>query len=135
VVESVASEVTPIEEEQQNTEGQPAEQPQSTDQQSTDQQSTDQQSADQQQATGQQQEVITQQPSATETQPTATPDTQQSAATQQTEPQYYIVQAGDTLESICLKIYQDKSKVAALCQANGIQNGNQIQAGQKLILP
>lgn len=135
VVESVASEVTPIEEEQQNTEGQPAEQPQSTDQQSTDQQSTDQQSADQQQATGQQQEVITQQPSATETQPTATLDTQQSAAPQQTEPQYYIVQAGDTLESICLKIYQDKSKVAALCQANGIQNGNQIQAGQKLILP
>lgn len=125
VVESVASKVTPIEEEQQNTEGQPAEQPQST----------DHQSAYQQQATGQQQEVITQQPSATETQPTATPDTQQSAAPQQTEPQYYIVQAGDTLESICLKIYQDKSKVAALCQANGIQNGNQIQAGQKLILP
>lgn len=137
VVESVESGVTPIEEQgqqqeeqPQNSQEQPAEQ-----QQSTDQQSTDQHSADQQQATGQQQEVTTQQPATTQTQPTATPDTQQPAAPQPTEPQYYTVQAGDTLESICLKIYQDKSKVAALCQANGIENGNQIQAGQKLILP
>ena len=83
----------------------------------------------------QQQEVTPQQPATTETQPTATPDAQQPTAPQQSEPQYYTVQAGDTLESICLKIYQDKSKVAALCQANGIENGNQIQAGQKLILP
>ena len=62
----------------------------------------------------------------------ATPQQPEQATT---EPQYYIVQPGDTLESICLKLYQDKSKVAALCQANGITNGNQIQAGQKLLLP
>lgn len=135
VVESVESGVTPIEEQgqqdnqTQNTQEQSTEQQQSTQQQSIEQQSTEQQSVEQQQ------EVAPQQPATTETQPTATPDAQQPTAPQQSEPQYYTVQAGDTLESICLKIYQDKSKVAALCQANGIENGNQIQAGQKLILP
>ncbi|WP_075717317.1 LysM peptidoglycan-binding domain-containing protein [Roseburia sp. 499] len=73
-----------------------------------------------------QQQVVNQQ--AIEQQQTSEPQ-------QASEPQYYVVQAGDTLESICLKVYQDKSKVAELCQANGIENGNQIQAGQKLILP
>lgn len=135
VVQSIASDVTPIEEgqgqeqtaqEQQGTmPQQPAEQQQEAVQQ---QETVQQQPADAQQEAAQQQ-------AAAETQQTATPDAQQEAASQPAEPQYYIVQAGDTLESICLKIYQDKSKVAALCQANGIQNGNQIQAGQKLILP
>lgn len=122
VVESVESQVTPIEEEQSQ---QQEEQPQSTQEQPEQQQ---QPAVPQQTATSDtQQSAVPQQ--------TATPDTQQPAVPQQTEPQYYTVQAGDTLESICLKIYQDKSKIAALCQANGIENGNQIQAGQKLILP
>lgn len=51
------------------------------------------------------------------------------------EPQYYIVQKGDTLESICQKIYQNKEMVQTLCQANGIENGDKILAGQKLVLP
>lgn len=95
IVESVESDVVPLEEEQQQTE----------------------------------QQVLEIQNVETKTQ-------EQQAIQQQTpEPQYYVVQAGDTLESICLKIYQDKSKIAELCQVNGIANGNQIQAGQKLILP
>lgn len=51
------------------------------------------------------------------------------------EPQYYIVQKGDTLESICQKVYQNKKMVQTLCQANGIENGDKILAGQKLVLP
>lgn len=138
IVQSVASDVTPIEEGQEQE--QPAEEQQGT----TSQQPSEQQqeAAQPQTATEAQQTVApdaqqeaAQPQAATEAQQTTAPDTQQEAASQQTEPQYYTVQAGDTLESICLKIYQDRSKVAALCQANGIQNGNQIQAGQKLILP
>ena len=138
IVQSVASDVTPIEEGQEQE--QPAEEQQGTTlQQPSEQQ---QETAQPQTATEAQQTVAPdaqqeapQPQAATEAQQTTAPDTQQEAASQQTEPQYYTVQAGDTLESICLKIYQDRSKVAALCQANGIQNGNQIQAGQKLILP
>lgn len=51
------------------------------------------------------------------------------------EPQYYIVQAGDTLESICRNLYQNKAMIAELCRINGIEDGNQIKAGQKLLLP
>lgn len=51
------------------------------------------------------------------------------------EPQYYTVQKGDTLESICQKVYQNKKMVPTLCQANGIENGDKILAGQKLLLP
>ena len=110
VVKNIASEVTGAETPQQPTDVSGAENPQ---------QPADASSA-----------AVPQQPA----------DASSAAAPQQpeqaiTEPQYYIVQPGDTLESICLKLYQDKSKVAALCQANGITNGNQIQAGQKLLLP
>lgn len=59
----------------------------------------------------------------------------QATETTPEEPKYYTVQAGDTLQSICLKIYQDKSMISKLCEANEIENGDRIQAGQKLILP
>lgn len=134
VVESVASDVTPLEDDQ--TLQQPADNQSATDtQQSADtQQSVDaQQSADTQQSAEAQLAMASPQQSADSQQGTAA---QQPQLTQQpAETQYYTVQAGDTLESICLKIYQDKTKVEELCQANGIANGNQIQAGQKLILP
>ena len=148
VVKNIASEVTPLEEgeNQQQTDQstietqqqQPGQQPTETLQQPTDASGaeTPQQPADASSV------AVPQQP--TDTSSAAVPqqpaDASNAAAPQQpeqatTEPQYYIVQPGDTLESICLKLYQDKSKVAALCQANGITNGNQIQAGQKLLLP
>lgn len=128
VVQSVASEVTPLEEQQ-------AQQPDT--QQSTDQTDVQQPVDTQQQVQQSTAQTDVQQPADTQ-QPAQQPtDTQQQPTTPQqpVAPQYYTVQAGDTLESICLKIYKDKSKMTALCQANGIQNGNQIQAGQKLILP
>lgn len=48
---------------------------------------------------------------------------------------YYIVQQGDNMISICKKIYQSTDQVEALCAANGIDNVDQIYAGQKLVLP
>ena len=148
VVKNIASDVTPLEEgeNQQQTDQSTIE----TQQQQPEQQTTEtlQQPADAsgaetpQQPTDASSVAVPQQP--TDTSSAAVPqqpaDASNAAAPQQpeqatTEPQYYIVQPGDTLESICLKLYQDKSKVAALCQANGITNGNQIQAGQKLLLP
>ena len=106
VVESVSAEVTPLESGQE------------------------QQQTIENQVPTEMQQPVTQQP-VTQQQPVAT-EVQQPATT---ETKYYTVQPGDTLESICLKLYQDKSMMTALCQANGIQNGNQIQAGQQLLLP
>lgn len=48
---------------------------------------------------------------------------------------YYIVQEGDSMSSICQKIYQDIGKVNAMCAANGIDDVDAIYAGQKLMLP
>ncbi len=48
---------------------------------------------------------------------------------------YYIVQKGDNLASIIRKIYGDMSNMEAVCEKNGIDDSNQIYAGQKLILP
>lgn len=77
---------------------------------------------------------------------TAAPDnTSDQAASASTQPQseaeiilqqgYYIVQPGDSMISISKKIYQDASHVADLCAANGIENGDNIKVGEKLILP
>lgn len=136
VVKNIASDVTPLEEgeNQQQTDQSTIE----TQQQQPEQQTTEtlQQPADAsgaetpQQPTDASSVAVPQQPA--DASSAAVPQQPEQATT---EPQYYIVQPGDTLESICLKLYQDKSKVAALCQANGITNGNQIQAGQKLLLP
>lgn len=61
---------------------------------------------------------------------------QQTAAVQQIgEKKYYIVQAGDTLNSICLNLYQSKDKVQDLKEINGIEDGDKILVGQKLLLP
>jgi len=77
---------------------------------------------------------------------TAAPDnTSDQAASASTQPQseaeiilqqgYYIVQPGDSMISISKKIYQDASRVADLCAANGIENVDNIKVGEKLILP
>ena len=49
--------------------------------------------------------------------------------------EYYIVQKGDTLDSISLKIYGDTSHVKAICKMNGLSDGNFIYIGEKLLLP
>lgn len=50
-------------------------------------------------------------------------------------PQYYVVQKGDTLQSICIDVYGDDSRVWEVCEWNNIQNPNSILCGQKLLLP
>lgn len=48
---------------------------------------------------------------------------------------YYIVQKGDSLVSICKKIYQTTAMLDKLCEMNGIENQDAIYAGQYLTLP
>ncbi len=47
----------------------------------------------------------------------------------------YIVQKGDTLASISQKEYGDLAHVNAICELNGLEDGNLIMIGQKLLLP
>ncbi|BDF32079.1 hypothetical protein CE91St62_01530 [Lachnospiraceae bacterium] len=48
---------------------------------------------------------------------------------------YYVVQKGDTLDSISVKLYGNTSHVEAICKMNGLSDGNLIFIGQKLLLP
>ena len=47
----------------------------------------------------------------------------------------YIVEKGDTLAIISRKMYGDISHVDNICAMNGLENGNLIYIGQKLLLP
>ena len=47
----------------------------------------------------------------------------------------YIVQKGDTLETISKKEYGDVTHIKAICELNQLQDGNLIMIGQKLLLP
>lgn len=59
---------------------------------------------------------------------------QETSAGQQ-EARYYTVKSGDTLASICINIYHNKDMMKKVCEVNGIENGDKIYAGQKLLLP
>lgn len=48
---------------------------------------------------------------------------------------YYVVEKGDTLDIISEKIYGTISKTDAIRQKNGLEDGNLIFIGQKLLLP
>ena len=52
-----------------------------------------------------------------------------------TEDDYYVVQKGDTLDTISQKVYGDSSQTEAICKMNGLSDGNLIYIGQKLLLP
>lgn len=47
----------------------------------------------------------------------------------------YIVKKGDTLAGISKNIYGDISHVSEICEINGLEDGNLIFIGQKLLLP
>ena len=47
----------------------------------------------------------------------------------------YIVEKGDTLEKISKKAYGDIQHIEAISKMNGLENGNLIYIGQKLLLP
>lgn len=51
------------------------------------------------------------------------------------EDDFYVVQKGDTLDSISKKVYGDISHVDAICRMNGLKDGNLIFIGQKILLP
>ena len=55
--------------------------------------------------------------------------------TQQETTEVYIVQKGDTLETISKKTYGDVTHIEAICKLNGLEDGNLIFIGQKLLLP
>lgn len=48
---------------------------------------------------------------------------------------YYTVEKGDTLYSIAVEIYNDQTKVTDIMQANGIENADHVEVGDKLLLP
>ena len=47
----------------------------------------------------------------------------------------YVVEKGDTLAIISRKMYGDITHVDAICRMNGIEDGDLIYVGQKLLLP
>lgn len=47
----------------------------------------------------------------------------------------YVVEKGDTLAIISRKMYGDINHVDAICRMNGLNDGNLIYIGQKLLLP
>ncbi len=47
----------------------------------------------------------------------------------------YIVKEGDTLLSICIAVYHDKSKLNDIIEANDIENPDIVLPGEELILP
>lgn len=47
----------------------------------------------------------------------------------------HIIQRGETLNGISKMYYGDISQVGAICELNGITNSDNIQVGQKIILP
>jgi LysM repeat protein len=51
------------------------------------------------------------------------------------EDDYYIVEKGDTLDTISRKIYGTSTETDAICEINGLEDGNLIFIGQKLLLP
>lgn len=51
------------------------------------------------------------------------------------EENYYIVEKGDTLDSISIKRYGTIGRVDEICSLNGLADGNLIFIGQKLLLP
>ena len=61
-------------------------------------------------------------------------DTQQ-AVSQNTVPETYVVQQGDTLLKISRKIYGNDDQIDAICSLNRIDDSDHILAGQKLLLP
>lgn len=65
-----------------------------------------------------------------------TPDSNQTEANKPaTQPEAYIVQKGDTLETISREKYGDISRIDEICKLNGLEDGNLIIIGQKLLLP
>lgn len=83
--------------------------------------------------------VVTEQPVATQapvpTEPPAATEPPQGEVQASAEPQYYIIEKGDTLAKISLKIYNTKDMVSKICEVNEIEDVDKIFVGQKILLP
>ncbi len=71
-------------------------------------------------------EPTTDEPSAEDAEPTDTTPVTENV---------YIVQKGDTLATISREKYGDTSHIDEICKMNGLEDGNLIFIGQKLLLP
>lgn len=60
---------------------------------------------------------------------------EQTEALSRNVTRYYEVENGDTLYTICQKIYGDISQVEKICELNDISDPDRIRSGQKIILP
>ncbi len=67
--------------------------------------------------------------------PTQGPSIAEIEAQQQSQPVSYVIQPGDTLIGISTRQYGNDSHVQAICELNGISNPDNIQIGQKILLP
>lgn len=75
--------------------------------------------------------------------PTPTVAPQETAAPVQSQPteetvqrmESYVIQKGDTLIAISTRIYGNDSAVSQICALNNISNPDNIQIGQKILLP
>ena len=50
-------------------------------------------------------------------------------------PESYVIKSGDTLIGICKRVYGSESYVGQVCELNHISNPDNIQIGQKILLP
>ena len=70
-----------------------------------------------------------------ENEQTAEEPTAEEESQEVIESKTYVVEEGDTLESICRKEYGGIEQIETICQLNQLEDGNLIFIGQKLLLP
>ncbi|MDR0948385.1 MAG: LysM peptidoglycan-binding domain-containing protein [Lachnospiraceae bacterium] len=63
------------------------------------------------------------------------PSQETPESTQVAGPTTYVIQRGDTLIGICMRIYGSEDKVAEICELNQIPDPDTIKFGQKILLP
>ena len=80
-------------------------------------------------------EALGQEPEETQEMPVQGPATSEIEAQQQAQPVSYVIQPGDTLIGISTRQYGNDSYVQEICELNGITNADNIQIGQKILLP
>lgn len=69
------------------------------------------------------------------TEDNTTSPTEVTASALPNESSYYIVEKGDTLYSIAVKLYNDPDKMNDIISLNNIENINYVEEGKKLLLP
>ena len=77
-----------------------------------------------------------------ETSPEESPDTgmveepvQEALSQAVQQPEQYTVKTGDTLSRISRQRYGTDTMVREICDANGLEDGDKIYAGQTIVLP